>query len=85
MRDVITDFTSATGNFDRLDLTAMGISGSEYIFGSTFSGSGGPEVRSVLVNGGVDTLLQGDVNGDGIVDFELMLLGFGTPGNTMFT
>ncbi|MFZ1726222.1 MAG: calcium-binding protein [Albidovulum sp.] len=84
VRDVITDFTSALGNFDRIDLTSMGISGSEYIFGSAFSGSFSPEVRSVLVNGGMDTLIQGDVDGDGNADFELMLLGFATPGNTMF-
>ncbi|MCB2136832.1 MAG: hypothetical protein KDE08_12950 [Rhodobacteraceae bacterium] len=85
-RDVITDFASDpfNNNNDHIDLSALGITSSQYIFASAFSGSFTPEVRHVLVNGGADTLIQADVDGDGMVDFELMLLGFGTPGTQIF-
>ncbi|MDH5530548.1 MAG: calcium-binding protein, partial [Paracoccaceae bacterium] len=80
-RDVISDFTSALGNFDSIDLTAMGLTNTDFIFGNAFSGTA-PEIRAII--GGGNTIIQGDIDGDGNADFELMLLGVTTASPSYF-
>jgi Ca2+-binding RTX toxin-like protein len=63
-RDRVVDFVAGT---DRLDLGFM--AGADFIGGSAFSGTGA-EVRYRSTSG----VLQGDVNGDGVADFELVLV-----------
>ena len=75
-RDIITDFLSGT---DRIDFT--GIDANTNVAGdqaftmmgiNAFSGVAG-QLRYDVV--GANTIFQGDVNGDGVVDFELQLTG----------
>ena len=75
-RDIITDFLSGT---DRLDFS--GIDANTNVDGhqaftmigiNAFSKVAGQLRYDVI---GADTIMQGDVNGDGIVDFELQLTG----------
>jgi len=73
--DEITDF--APGDLVDLsqvdgDSTASGTQRFDYIGGSNFSGTGG-EVRSVQRDR--DTVLEGDVTGDGKRDFQIILAG----------
>lgn len=64
--DVIKDFSRADG--DVIDVTAFG--DFDFIGRQRFSGDG-DELRMVQKNG--DTFVQGDVNGDGKVDFTIRL------------
>lgn len=73
-RDIILDFNQAEG--DRIDLSAMdadtGLSGNQsftYIGTNAFSGEAG-EFRVSYRSGGF-AVLTGDVNGDGIEDFNI--------------
>lgn len=74
LRDVVTDFKGGQG--DRIDLTAIdanalldGVQAFGFIGAAAFSGHAG-ELRF-----GTDAVLAGDVNGDGVADFEIQLTG----------
>ena len=78
-RDLVLDFSRGEG--DRIDVSTIDantlLSGNQvfsFIGESVFSGAGG-QLRAV--SGGIDggTLVQADVNGDGVADFELGLAG----------
>jgi len=74
--DLILDFSAAEG--DRLDLSGIDASTANFgnqkfhLGGSYFAGDSG-ELIQVLGEGGVRLLA--DVNGDGLAEFELMLVG----------
>ena len=74
-RDVISDFT---GGQDQMDFTAMGMS---FSGASGFSNTAGEMIA--LASGG-DTILAGDIDGDGVADFEVMLLGVTSVTGAMF-
>ncbi|MGV8988206.1 MAG: M10 family metallopeptidase C-terminal domain-containing protein [Cypionkella sp.] len=65
MADRIGDFHSG---IDHLDLSAF-MAGGHFIGADAFTAGTGPSVRYTQATG----LLQGDVNGDGIVDFAIVL------------
>ena len=76
MRDIITDFLSGT---DKIDFTGIdantGAAGDQaftMINTAVFSGAAG-ELR-YSVSGG-NTVMEGDVNGDSVADFQLQLTG----------
>ena len=75
-RDTILDFSHAEG--DRLDLSKIdadsGLAGNQafHLGGAVFTNTAGELIQTVS---GGQTLLQGDINGDGIADFELALMG----------
>jgi Ca2+-binding RTX toxin-like protein len=75
-RDIITDFLSGT---DRLQFTGIdantGLAGDQaftMLNTGAFTGAAG-QLRYSLVGG--NTLLEGDVNGDGVADFQIQLTG----------
>jgi Ca2+-binding RTX toxin-like protein len=75
-RDVITDFLSGT---DKIDFTGIdantGAAGDQafsMIGTAAFTGVAG-QLRYNWV--GTDTVMHGDVNGDGVADFQLVLTG----------
>ena len=74
-RDVIADFT---GGQDMMDFSAMGMS---FSGASGFSNTAGEMIA--LASGG-DTILAGDIDGDGVADFEVMLLGVTSVTGAMF-
>ena len=78
-RDVIADFISGT---DRIDLsgidansTAIGNDAFTFIATGAFSGGavGAGQLRYGSVGG--NTFIEGDVNGDGVADFQIQLTG----------
>ena len=76
-RDQVLDFTQ---NADKLDLSTIdakaGTSTNDaftFIGSNSFSGVAG-QLRAVQVGG--DTVVQGDVNGDGVRDFEIVLVDY---------
>ena len=75
-RDIITDFLSGTDRLDfsgiDADTNAAGHQAFTMIGINAFSKVAG-QLRYDVIGG--DTIMQGDVNGDGIVDFELQLTG----------
>ena len=78
-RDIITDFLSGT---DRIDLSGMdanaGLAGNQaftMINTLAFSGVAG-QLRYSAV--GTDTVMEGDVDGNGVADFQIQLTGFQT-------
>jgi Ca2+-binding RTX toxin-like protein len=76
LRDIVTDFLEGTDriDFSRLDANS-GIAGDQaftFINTGAFTGVAG-QLRYESVGG--NTIVQGDVNGDGIADFELQLTG----------
>lgn len=82
-RDVIADFNRSQG--DRIDLSTLdansALSGNQafsFIGSAAFSGVAG-QLRSVV--GGIEggTLVQIDVNGDGVADMEIGLIGVVDP------
>lgn len=82
-RDVVADFNRSEG--DRIDLSTLDansvLSGNQafsFIGSAAFSGAAG-QLRSVV--GGIDggTLVQIDVNGDGVADMEIGLIGVVDP------
>jgi Ca2+-binding RTX toxin-like protein len=82
-RDVITDFVDGTDHIDFSGMDANTVLGDDnnsfsMIGAADFSGTAG-QLRYVLV--GSDTLLQGDVNGDSVADFEVLLTGTHTFAN----
>ena len=74
-RDVIADFT---GGQDMMDFSAMGMS---FSGASGFTSTAGEMIA--LASGG-DTILAGDIDGDGVADFEVMLLGVTSVTGAMF-
>jgi Ca2+-binding RTX toxin-like protein len=77
-RDVITDFIP--GSFDIIDLSAIDANGNaagdplfNFIGLTPFSGARG-ELRESFSKG--ETIISGDVNGDGKADFSIALTGF---------
>lgn len=76
-RDRILDFSQA--ETDRLDLSKIDADllqdGNQafQLGGAVFTSMAGELIQTLTAGG--DTLLQGDVNGDGMADFELTLLG----------
>ncbi|MCB2093042.1 MAG: M10 family metallopeptidase C-terminal domain-containing protein [Rhodobacteraceae bacterium] len=74
-RDVISDFT---GGQDQMDFTAMGMS---FSGASSFSNTAGEMIA--LASGG-NTILAGDIDGNGVADFEVMLLGVTSVNAGMF-
>ncbi|MGL4965691.1 MAG: beta strand repeat-containing protein [Inquilinus sp.] len=76
-RDVITDFNHAQG--DRIDLSAIDANGG--VLGNaafTFIGTGlytGVAGQLRYAVGGGQTVIAGDVNGDGVSDFHIALTG----------
>lgn len=69
-RDIITDFQQGADTLDVANVAA----GFSYIDHAVFSGGGVPEIRSVFSGAG-DTIVMGDANGDGTVDFSVRLVG----------
>ncbi|WP_019864975.1 beta strand repeat-containing protein [Methylovulum miyakonense] len=76
--DVITDFTQSSDviNLHQIfDDTGAG-SGSGVVL-TSFTGTGAKEV--VYEASGSDTVVLGDIGGDGVADFEIILTGFSSP------
>ena len=75
-RDIITDFLSGTDRLDFSGIDANTNAADHQAFTmigiNAFSKVAG-QLRYDVIGG--DTIMQGDVNGDGIVDFELQLTG----------
>lgn len=85
-RDAITDFRQA--DHDRIDLNAIdanaGAAGNQafrFLGDAAFSGHAG-ELRAAF--SGSDTLIEGDVSGDGKADFQITLIGHVTLASTDF-
>ncbi|WP_018044645.1 calcium-binding protein [Methylobacterium sp. 88A] len=85
-RDIVKDFDFAQG--DRIDFSAIdansglaGDQGFQFVGTQAFSGEAG-ELRMKF--GGGNTLLQGDTNGDGAVDFAVLLQGHHVLDNGSF-
>jgi Ca2+-binding RTX toxin-like protein len=76
-RDIITDFSHADG--DKIDLHLIDADTTEHgnqafhLGGSAFSDTPGELIQYADGNG--NTIVAGDVNGDGIADFEIQLAG----------
>jgi Ca2+-binding RTX toxin-like protein len=72
--DVITDFNVANDrlSFSAIDAIAGGADSAFTFDGAAFDGQAG-SLCATLKNG--NTLVQGDINGDGIADFVVTLLG----------
>jgi hypothetical protein len=64
LRDVVTDFNATQG--DKIDLSA--VAAFAYIGSASFSDVAG----QLRFSAGI---LSGDVNGDGVADFEIQLTG----------
>jgi Ca2+-binding RTX toxin-like protein len=77
--DIITDFHH--GEKDRIDLNGIFGGAANFIGSDAFTGHAG-EIRYALA--GSDLLLSGDVDGNGIADFEIHLLGISTIGASDF-
>ena len=74
-RDVITDFTAGQ---DMMDFTGMAMT---FSGGSGFTQTAGELIA--LASGG-NSILAGDTDGDGVADFEVMLLGITSVTASMF-
>lgn len=84
--DLILDFSSAEGDLidiSRIDAAMSSTVDEAFIFVGTgaFTGQEG-ELRYVVSNG--DAVVQGDVDGDGMVDFAIQLRGVGTLSQSDF-
>ena len=82
-RDIITDFINGT---DRIDLSAIdantlagGNNAFTFIGTGVFSGGGAAGAGQLRYSfAGTDTLVEGDVDGDGTADFQIQLTGHHT-------
>jgi Ca2+-binding RTX toxin-like protein len=80
-RDQVLDFARGSDKLDLSTIDAKSGSGSNdsftFIGAADFSAAAG-QLRSELIHGsgGDYTLVQADVNGDGIADFEIALVGY---------
>jgi Ca2+-binding RTX toxin-like protein len=74
-RDIITDFVSVTDKIDFSGIDAIeGTAANDvFTFISTDAFSGAGQLR--YFTEGADTVLEGDVNGDGLADFQIQLTG----------
>jgi Ca2+-binding RTX toxin-like protein len=80
-RDQTLDFTHGQ---DKLDLSGIDAKGGtqsndafSYVGSAVFSGVAGQLRAQVIHDASGDyTLVQGDVNGDGVADFEIALVGY---------
>ena len=75
-RDIITDFLSGTDHiqFTGIDANTLVAGDQAFAFvGNALFSSAAGQLRYDVVGG--DTVIQGDVNGDGVADFELQLTG----------
>ncbi len=70
-RDLITDFSGASGQGDQIDLSGF-MAGGNFSTGGAFSNSTGEVIAQ---SQGADTLVLGDVDGDGNADFAVLLSG----------
>ncbi len=74
-RDIITDFSHAGG--DKIDLHLIDADTTQngdqafHLGGSSFTGSAGELIQ--FSDGSGNTIVAGDVNGDGVADFEIQL------------
>jgi Ca2+-binding RTX toxin-like protein len=80
-RDQVLDFRPAA---DKLDLSTIDAKAGtttndpfKFVGGAAFSGTAG-ELRAQVIHdaSGDYTIVQGDVNGDGVADFEVALVGY---------
>ena len=79
-RDVITDFVNGT---DRIDLsgidaktTVIGNDAFTFIGNGVFAGGGAAGAGQLRYSfAGTDTIVEGDVDGDGLADFQIQLTG----------
>ena len=82
-RDVITDFVNGT---DRIDLSgidansfAIGNNAFTFIGAGVFAGGGATGAGQLRYGfAGTNTIVEGDVNGDGLADFQIQLTGIHT-------
>lgn len=80
-RDQVLDFTQGSDRLDFTGIDAKSASGTNdaftFIGANAFSGAAG-QLRAEVVHSatGDYTIVQGDVNGDGVADFEVALVGF---------
>ena len=82
-RDVITDFVNGT---DRIDLsgidaktTVIGNDAFTFIGNGVFAGGGAAGAGQLRYSfAGTNTIVEGDVNGDGLADFQIQLTGHHT-------
>ncbi|ROH88376.1 alkaline phosphatase [Pseudomethylobacillus aquaticus] len=74
-RDVVTDFTSGLDHLDfrKIDANVLARGNQKFVMAEAFEV--GVAGRLVATQVGEDTLLSGDVNGDGQADFTIELLG----------
>ena len=77
-RDLITDFVNGT---DRIDLSAidantLAVNNNAFTFIGTAVFSAAGQLRYAAA--GTNTVVEGDVNGDGTADFEIQLTGIHT-------
>jgi len=81
--DTVTDFVSGSDLIDvsGWDTTTGGNQAFSFIGSSAFSNTAG-ELRADTV--GSDTVVQGDINGDGVADFEIVLNGNPTLAGSDF-
>lgn len=77
VQDVVTDFVSGQDKIDlsRIDANTLRAGDQKLVIVESLSGQAGQ--LSVTLSDG-DTLLSGDVNGDGLADFQILLTGVTT-------
>jgi Ca2+-binding RTX toxin-like protein len=76
-RDVITDFTVST---DKLDLSGLG----QFRFLANASFDGKTDALHYVMSGG-NTIVEGDINGDKVADFQIQLNGIKALTDDDFT
>lgn len=81
-RDVVWNFTSGKDKFDVSDFDADSVASGHQAF--EFNGSVAAAHRMWLVDTGADLLLRGDVSGDGVADFEILIKAINTLQGTDF-
>ena len=74
-RDIITDFVNGT---DRIDLSAIDANSTTIGTGAFAGGGAGGAGQLRYSFAGTDTLVEGDVDGDGTADFQIQLTGHHT-------
>lgn len=77
VRDVVTDFVSGQDRIDlsRIDANSTQLGNQKFSVVSSFSGTAG---QLWVASSGSDTVLSGDVNGDSLADFTILLSGVAT-------
>lgn len=74
-RDIVSDYDAAEG--DVLDLRKMNTNDDFHVGGTTFDNEAGEIIG--FDNGSGDLIVQGDLDGDGIADFEFVLVAQENP------